>query len=221
MADQLPLAAPEGMTIRRATREDLDVLVNLGLAAMAMDPQWDYRYPHRHDAFFYDDPNGQWAVYLVDCRQTPDSKPTTISFCVWDFPLGDGPDGESKPPAPPECLLNETRRDWILWRLNVPQEATWSASKDKFDAYGQKILLLHLLCTHPDYQRIGAASVLIRQGIRMAEDRDLVVTLFASPLRRLLCRRLGFADRGAVTAQVDGEEQSVTFEAVAWEPTGR
>lgn len=74
--------APEAiMTVRPGTLDDPDVRVNLGLAAMSMDPQWDYRYPHRDaypqehrectgqrwERFFHPDPSGgEWAVYLVD-----------------------------------------------------------------------------------------------------------------------------------------------------------
>jgi hypothetical protein len=69
------------MTVRLGTRDDLDSLVDLGLAAMPMDPQWDYRYPHRleypdehrictrerWERFFRPDPSGgRWVVLFID-----------------------------------------------------------------------------------------------------------------------------------------------------------
>ena len=36
-----------GISIRRASKLDLDAIVNVVLAAMPMDPQWDWRFPKR------------------------------------------------------------------------------------------------------------------------------------------------------------------------------
>jgi hypothetical protein len=37
------------MALRQATAEDLDALRDIALAAMPMDPQWDYRFPRRKE----------------------------------------------------------------------------------------------------------------------------------------------------------------------------
>jgi hypothetical protein len=112
----LAIGAPPGMTLRRGNMADLNTLVELGLAAMPMDPQWNYRHPHRAEypdehrdgtaerwqRFFKSDVYGEWAVYLVDYQEQEDSLPTeqahqdeqalvgdaarAISFSVWHFP---------------------------------------------------------------------------------------------------------------------------------------
>lgn len=35
------------MELRTATADDLDQMANIMCAAFPMDPQWDYRFPHR------------------------------------------------------------------------------------------------------------------------------------------------------------------------------
>lgn len=89
------------MTVRLGTRDDLDSLVDLGLAAMPMDPQWDYRYPHRleypdehrictrerWERFFRPDPSGgRWVVLFIDYSNDSSHSTKPISFSVWHFP---------------------------------------------------------------------------------------------------------------------------------------
>ena len=45
----LLLALTRSMALRQATTDDLDTLRDIALAAMPMDPQWDYRFPRRMD----------------------------------------------------------------------------------------------------------------------------------------------------------------------------
>ena len=39
----------EVLALRKATTDDLDDLANITCAAMPMDPQWSYRFPHREE----------------------------------------------------------------------------------------------------------------------------------------------------------------------------
>jgi ribosomal protein S18 acetylase RimI-like enzyme len=81
--------------------------------------------------------------------------------------------------------------------------------EEKFwSVYGQQLAHLQILGTHPDYQRMGAASALLRHGIRRGQDLGLPITLFASPMGKPLYTSFGFVDRGKVVVRVDGEDQS-------------
>ncbi|KAH6971212.1 hypothetical protein BKA56DRAFT_596028 [Ilyonectria sp. MPI-CAGE-AT-0026] len=264
--------APEAiMTVRPGTLDDLDVLVSLGLAAMPMDPQWDYRYPHRAEypqehrectaqrweRFFHPDPSGgEWAVYLVDYlpqdrdadsdnnnnnnNNSPETEteretekemdtgrelePVTISFSVWHFPhhLHNvlGREQRNEKFILTETLACKNRHDWDPRHMQAWREAIRAAARDKFDArYGQQQAHLQILGTHPQYQRMGAASSLLRWGIREAGHHGLPVTLFASSMGRPLYRSFGFEERGAVKVHVEGEEESVVVEAMALELT--
>lgn len=95
---------PPEMTLRRATVQDLDSLVSLGLTAMPLDPQWNYRYPRREEfpvehracvkerwgRLFGDDPDGgEWVVLFVEYRRDDHfvgERPLPIAFSVWHFP---------------------------------------------------------------------------------------------------------------------------------------
>ncbi|CAH0037033.1 unnamed protein product [Clonostachys rhizophaga] len=157
------------MTVRLGTSDDLDSLVDLGLEAMPMDPQWEYRYPHRFE-------------------------------------------------YPDEHRICTRRRDWNPRHVEAFPRAVRAASDEKFDSrYGEKQVHLQILGTHPDYQRRGAASTLLRYGIQQAREEKLPITLLASPMGQPLYATFGFEDRGKVFVQLDGEEDKVTLDAMALE----
>jgi hypothetical protein len=90
------------MTLRQATAKDIDALRDIALAAMPMDPQWDYRFPRRKD---YPQDTSYWTrrqyedyldstkpkyctmVIAVDVDgdecNPPTSKP--VALAVWDI----------------------------------------------------------------------------------------------------------------------------------------
>jgi hypothetical protein len=97
-------ATPEGMRIRQAGIEDLDAFVDIALASLSTDAQWDYRYPHRNDfpedhraglverwkGFFSSDPTGnEYKVYIVDYQPEEAvvmGKHIPIAVSAWRLP---------------------------------------------------------------------------------------------------------------------------------------
>ncbi|KAF2492839.1 hypothetical protein BU16DRAFT_529110 [Lophium mytilinum] len=84
------------LSLRRASVADLEAMLEIGLAALPMDPQWDYRFPHRR-AYpgdtqkytrmryreFLEDQHERWVVMLAEQRVAHDSlKP--VAFAVWE-----------------------------------------------------------------------------------------------------------------------------------------
>ena len=55
-----------------------------------------------------------------------------------------------------------------------------------------RMLVLGLLCVHPDFQRQGIGKDLVQWGLRQAADLGLTVHLEASPEGLPLYRSLGF-----------------------------
>ncbi|VUC20929.1 unnamed protein product [Clonostachys rosea] len=245
-----PLSNPSpGMTVRLGTCDDLDSLVDLGLAAMPMDPQWDYRYPHRLEypdehrvcirqswaRFFRPDPGGGRRVVLfVDYKSNASSHSTKpISFSVSHFPSQTRQEQGHEVPqqsafadnhpsnfSPVSSTMCGNRRDWNPGHVEAFRCAVRAASDGRFASrYGEKQAHLQILGTHPGYQRRGAASALLRYGIKQAREEKLPITLFASHMGQPLYARFGFEDRGTVVVQVDGEEIKVTLTAMALEVT--
>jgi hypothetical protein len=85
------------LTVRRASIADLEVMLNIGLAAMPMDPQWDWRFPYRlqfpEDTChftrqkyreFLEDKTGRWQVIVAEIASENDVSPVTIAMAIWD-----------------------------------------------------------------------------------------------------------------------------------------
>lgn len=116
----------------------------------------------------------------------------------------------------------ENRRDSDPFHLRAFREAVDSATIEKFDPiYGRNQIHLKILGTHPAYHKMGAASTLLRWGVKQAQDQHLPVILFAGPMAQPLYASFGFEARGTVNIQVLGEEEFVSLEAMALEPKDR
>jgi hypothetical protein len=84
--------------IRKATIEDLDVMVDIALAAMPQDPQWDWRFPHRLQfpddtrrftrikyEEFLTNTDGEWLVILAEHRRMDGvTPPKPIAMAIWN-----------------------------------------------------------------------------------------------------------------------------------------
>jgi ribosomal protein S18 acetylase RimI-like enzyme len=91
-------AQPPGISIRRATIEDLDAMVEIALAAMPQDPQWNWRFPYRLQfpddtrgftrvkyKEFLQDSDGQWRVMLAEGRELDgQARPKAIAMAIWN-----------------------------------------------------------------------------------------------------------------------------------------
>lgn len=117
---------PPRLRIRAATPRDLDAMATIMYQAMPLDPQWDYRFPHRRQ--FPEDNYGctrrmlqgmleQDGVYYIQVATFPspclkEDEEVPAALAVWQ--LDQDPDGgysdlaKGKHPEPryPWCFLN-------------------------------------------------------------------------------------------------------------------
>lgn len=82
--------------IRRATLGDLDSILKIGLAAMPLDPQWNWRFSNRFQypddhvmhtkatyQSFLENP-ARWRVTVAELRSSS-SRPKLVAFAIWDY----------------------------------------------------------------------------------------------------------------------------------------
>lgn len=83
------------ISVRQAGLADLDAMVSIGLKAMPMDPQWNWRFEHR-DRFpvdyetntrdiyrgFLKNLPGNWLVLIAE--KPVNGKPRPVAFAVWN-----------------------------------------------------------------------------------------------------------------------------------------
>lgn len=76
---------------------DLEVMLDIGLSAMPMDPQWNWRFPHRRQfpedtrhftrqkyREFLEDKTGRWQVMVADDKSENDVSLVTVAMAIWD-----------------------------------------------------------------------------------------------------------------------------------------
>lgn len=84
--------------------------------------------------------------------------------------------------------------------------------------YGDERHYLLTLATHPDYQRKGIASMMIRWGINQARESGVPIILFASPMATPLYETLGFREVGRRHVQVPGEDERLQVKGMVCVP---
>jgi len=247
-APALPLpasAAPSSspiVVLREATILDLDVMVSIALAAMPLDPQWDYRFPHRRtypeDTWLFTrrryreflENNRRWWVVLAELAGGPQQgkpgnpvhHPQTVAFAIWDIThVTQGAHLHNLKPstrqlgAPPAATC--PRRDASAKRLQAWKQTLCSSSRTLFEErFGIDHFQLQILATHPGFQRLGAGTALCREGIAMAESLGKTITVFASPMGKRLYSQLGFRHLATVTVKAEGEDDSISVQAMAY-----
>lgn len=85
------------LTIRKASITDLEVMLDIGLTAMPMDPQWNWRFPHRLQfpedtrrftrqkyREFLEDKTGRWQVMVAEIASENDVSPVPGAMAIWD-----------------------------------------------------------------------------------------------------------------------------------------
>lgn len=75
---------------------DLEAMLEIGLSAMPMDPQWDWRFPHRlqfpEDTRHYTrqkyreflEDKIRWQVMVAETKSENDVSPVTVAMAIWD-----------------------------------------------------------------------------------------------------------------------------------------
>lgn len=77
---------------------DVEAIANVIINAMPLDPQWDYRFPYRHQypedhynytrmlfEYFLDPSYDDWLVMVVEDSLEPGGPTEVVSFGVWDI----------------------------------------------------------------------------------------------------------------------------------------
>jgi predicted N-acetyltransferase YhbS len=100
-------------------------------------------------------------------------------------------------------------------------DAIVAAEKRHFGPeWGKARIELADLACDPAYQRRGAGTSLTEWGLRKAKKQGLPVMLTASPLGRLIYKKLGFRDLEYLECGVEGEEEKVGTWVMVWTPEG-
>ncbi|KAA6413004.1 MAG: hypothetical protein FRX48_02747 [Lasallia pustulata] len=219
------------MELRTATADDLDSLADIACAAFPMDPQWDYRFPRRreypqdhwtctraiYNGFLTDSGDANYLVKVITSKSNEDDsivKP--VALAIWQLQYFKE---ASISKVQGEC---EWRQDADPNRMEAFTEALIKAKQTYFDdVYGDSRVHLRVLGTHPEYQRRGAATQLCQWGMTLARERNMAVTLFASPVGQQLYTHLGFKLVGTVTVQVEGEKEKLSIAVMVFENTKR
>ncbi|KAF1978800.1 hypothetical protein BU23DRAFT_188644 [Bimuria novae-zelandiae CBS 107.79] len=216
------------IVLRRGTLSDLDSILEIGLNAMPLDPQWDYRFPFRR-VFSHDQRDAtrkryqeflenaeQWSVSIAEIVDNHDAIP--IAFAIWDIANLTGYNSQLTrvPALQPK---KHTRRDANPKRMQAWTRILREAKVYYFERqYGSQQIQLQILATHPMFQRLGAGSRLVDEGIRLAKMSNNAISVFASPMGRRLYSKLGFKSIASVVVQVKDDPEFVSVEAMTYEP---
>ncbi|KAF2803349.1 uncharacterized protein BDZ99DRAFT_482196 [Mytilinidion resinicola] len=226
------------LSLRRASVADLEAMLEIALAALPMDPQWDYRFPHRR-AYpsdtrkytrmryreFLEDQNERWVVMLAEHRPAQDSR-EPVAFAVWEIKnirkqktvqiqLEKNLNVLHRPP------FRQRRRDGDCKRMQAWTDTTSASKKLLFDSqFGASHFQLQILATHPEFQRRGAGGQLVGWGIQLAQCLNMAISVFASPMGERLYLRLGFVSVASVFVNVEKELESVVLAAMVYVPSG-
>ena len=112
-----------------------------------------------------------------------------------------------------------TRRDAAPKRIQAWKDTLPPYRKVHMTGHWGPNLHLQFVGTQPEWQRHGAATSLLKWGIITAQEHDLWIGLFGSPVGALFYKHLGFEVVGDVKVQVEGEEEYVIVTAMGLPPT--
>ncbi|KAF4987083.1 hypothetical protein FDECE_15606 [Fusarium decemcellulare] len=209
----------EPLSIRWATKADLDAITWVVQHGFPDDPGCTYKFPRRDEfpedfwkwtRLEYDEYLNQPDKFVTLVVTAPVPSDTgavvdrPISIGVWDV----APETKA---AGGDRGIDE-RRDANPQHMRVYAAAAARGFRDHFARYGNDQLNLWMLVTHPDYRRRGAATMLCNWGQKESLKTGRVLTVMASPMGKVLYKGLGYGLVGSVTAQVEGEEEKVDID---------
>lgn len=211
------------MSIRRATKKDVNAITRIAVDSSENDIVCLYRFPKRAQ-FLDDHVNFSRATYMNFFEEDSERlKPgtevmiyeylqdsgnvTPVAFVVWKLP---GQKTSTQPAAQPT-----ERRDADPVRVQAFTAAVTKSNKELFnDRYGDKYVYLALVACDPQYQRKGIGEKLMTMAVDAARVEALPVVLYASPPGRRLYEKLGFKETGCLTVKVEGDEEDLRVAAM-------
>lgn len=143
------------------------------------------------------------SLHLMKSVHTvPGSRTETIvGFCQWHI---------YDKPRPRDEWMKEHEMLNCSWLPDGQREKARAGMLALFDGRrrmeGRPYALLMFMCVHPDWQRRGAATVLMKWGIERTNELGIPAYLEASPFGVPLYKSVGFEDYEPITMEVDGVE---------------
>ncbi|QDS69341.1 hypothetical protein FKW77_003640 [Venturia effusa] len=230
-------AIGSSLIVRSASVTDLENMLDIGLSAMPMDPQWNWRFPYRLQfpedtrrftrqkyREFLEDKTGRWQVMVADIKLENDKAPVTVAMAIWDMGSINRRASQrrrrSKVDARPNRSDNSIRRDGDPKRMQAWTVITAKSKAEVFDGvFGSCQLHLQILATDPKYQGRGAGRALCDWGIQLAARVSMPLTVFASPMGYNLYHKIGFIPVVNVQIRVPGgDDGGVMLKAMTYIP---
>ncbi|KAM7200099.1 hypothetical protein V8F20_005520 [Naviculisporaceae sp. PSN 640] len=225
------------MTPRLGLPADVDAITNVIIQAMPLDPQWDYRFPWRHEfpedhykytrmlfEYFLDPSYDDWLVMVVEDSFEPGDDPQIVAFGVWDVSFANKRiHGPGYIPQDPVTDVEEnggsTRRDANHEHFNAFWKGQIKEYQKLFSPIGPEQMHMQILATLPDFQRRGHGSSLCKWAMEtVRRERLKDMSVMASPMGYELYTWLGFHCVERFYIQVPGEEERLTLEAMIYKP---
>jgi GNAT superfamily N-acetyltransferase len=226
------------LTLRLATKADLDAIVRIVWASFPDDPGCNYKFPYRDQ---YPDDFTSWTRREYEAYlDQPDKFATwVVTAAIPSSHSLHGATGTNTASAPAERGAAEQPIAIGVWDVNVLAKsespdrgiderhdanrshmrayaaAMTRAFSNHFAHHGGQQLHLWMLMTHPDHRRRGAGTMLCDWGRDEARRRGgWALTVMASPMGRNLYEHLGYRVQGSTRARVDGEDEFVDIFAM-------
>ncbi|KAK4152151.1 hypothetical protein C8A00DRAFT_16515 [Chaetomidium leptoderma] len=225
---------------------DVEAVTNVIINTMPLDPQWDYRFPQRHQypedhykytrmlfEYFLNPLYDDWLVMVVEDSLHSGGPAEVVSFGVWDVSyLNKRRYGPGYRPQDRKSLLiavmtepsveergGKTRRDANHEHFNDFWKGQIRAYKKFFAPIGPEQIHLQILATLPEFQRRGHGSSLCTWAMELVRRDSLRdMSVMASPMGHELYMWLGFDSVGTFYIQVPGEEEMVVLQAMMYMP---
>jgi len=226
------------ITMRQASLADVDEMTRIALVAMPMDPQWNWRFPgqdqYPEDTFlhtrakyqeFLENKDGNWRVMIAELKPTASQKGLIIAFAIWNVTnfrklqaRSIRNETEETLPTGTSMQLN-ARRDGHSERMKIWTKEMQRARETLFDdVLGENYLQLQVLATDPQFQRLGAGTLLCKWGIKMADLESTPAAVFASPMGQRLYTSLGFHSLSNVLLQAKDDNECISIAAMVYFP---
>ena len=84
-----------------------------------------------------------------------------------------------------------------------------------FAVFAEEQVNLSALVVHPDFRRRGAGTMLVDWGIKAAYGKGWPVTLYTSPMGKLLYQHLGFQPITTERVRVEDEDETLVSQVMA------
>ncbi|KAI1413464.1 hypothetical protein F5Y13DRAFT_161320 [Hypoxylon sp. FL1857] len=193
------MAASNKVDVALLSDEDIPICFQVLSKSFAHDaPFVDIYFPD------HDTPSGQaqGSKRLTKWKQTSDNstflkavarggpggEERIIGIAIWTHMTEAPPAELEKVEDVEEVWPDEADREYMarLWRdYVVPRSQAIN------DSRGKGIYVLELLAVHPDYQRLGAGTALVKWGTRAADEQGLKAVVEGTPVARHLYEQCG------------------------------